>query len=229
MSSFDINSLITNVYTLMLLIALLGGIGLWLIAHGTRQCLKRRLLRGSSQGSCGSLLFILSALSFAVLMNVASYSRLTHEQAVAEISFKQLSSQHFTATMTFIEDSLTRDFLLKGDEWQLEAKVLKWHGIANLMGLNAQYKLHRITGRYSSIEESNQHTGNSYQLTADPGLNLWSWTRRHQTLLPFVDAYYGSAVFLPMSDNAEYKIFMTQSGLIARPLNSAAKNGLLNW
>ena len=47
--------------------------------------------------------------------------------------------------------------------------------------------------------------------------------------LPFVDAVYGSATYLPMADGARYEISITQSGLIARPLNQAAEAAAGAW
>ena len=44
----------------------------------------------------------------------------------------------------------------------------------------------------------------------------------HPRWLPFVDAVYGSATYMPMADGARYQVSITQSGLIARPLNPAA-------
>lgn len=37
-----------------------------------------------------------------------------------------------------------------------------------------------------------------------------------------VDTLYGSAAYMPMADGATYEIWLTQSGLIARPANPAA-------
>jgi hypothetical protein len=44
-----------------------------------------------------------------------------------------------------------------------------------------------------------------------------------------VDAVYGSATFLPMADKAAYAISASQTGLIARPLNEAARNAISGW
>ena len=43
--------------------------------------------------------------------------------------------------------------------------------------------------------------------------------------MPWADALYGSAVYVPMSDGARYQVVVSQSGLVARPLNEAGAAG----
>jgi hypothetical protein len=40
---------------------------------------------------------------------------------------------------------------------------------------------------------------------------------------------YGSAVFLPMTDQAEYSISISRNGLVARPDNAVAKKAVSRW
>jgi hypothetical protein len=68
-----------------------------------------------------------------------------------------------------------------------------------------------------------------YALAENPGLDLWKATLDHPTRLPFVDAVYGNAAYMPMSDGARYEVSITQSGLIARPVNAAAQQAAGSW
>jgi hypothetical protein len=112
--------------------------------------------------------------------------------------------------------------MLAGDEWQLDARVLKWKGWANLLGLDAQYRLERVSGRYRDIEQERTGERTVYGLSENPGVDLWVLSTQYPKWLPFVDAVYGSATYLPMADGARYEVKMTQSGLMARPVNEAA-------
>jgi hypothetical protein len=47
--------------------------------------------------------------------------------------------------------------------------------------------------------------------------------------VPWVDALFGSATFVPMADGALYAVSVSQSGLIARPANQAARNAVAGW
>ncbi|TDJ18492.1 MAG: hypothetical protein E2O62_03725 [Gammaproteobacteria bacterium] len=99
----------------------------------------------------------------------------------------------------------------------------------NLAGLDSLYRLERISGRYHDIEE--ERTGNRtvYSLAENKGLDIWSITKRYPSWLPWIDAYYGTATYLPMSDKAQFKITLSQTGLLARPVNGPGKQAIRLW
>lgn len=216
------------VTVLLFAFILLTSCGAWLLFRGLRHYRKLHITRGSCQCSIGGLLFALGLILITVLINIASYGRLTHEQQVANLYFTELAPQQYRASVNFANENRLQEFEISGDEWQLDAKVLKWHSYANLLGLDAQYKLHRLSGRYQTLEQARQTPTSVYELHTEPGIDLWKYARRYPNWLPLVDAYYGSAVFLPMTDNAQYEVFMTQSGLIARPVE-IPESSLKRW
>ena len=73
-------------------------------------------------------------------------------------------------------------FMLAGDEWQLDARVLKWKGWANLLGLDAQYRLERVSGRYRDIEQERNDERTVYALSENPGVDLWTLSTRLSAL-----------------------------------------------
>jgi hypothetical protein len=208
-----------------LIFALLGAI---LLLRGIFQLLQHPL-KASFMSSLGGCLSASGVALLAVSINIASYQRLTNEHHIATVSFYQLSPQLFTATLHLPDENITQQLDLKGDDWQLDAKILKWHGYANIIGLDALYKLDRLSGRYQDINQQETEPLTVYPLNQEPGLNIWHVIEQYPLLLPFVDAFYGNAVFLPMYNQAEYQVFITQSGLIARPANPAAKQTVKNW
>ena len=48
-------------------------------------------------------------------------------------------------------------------------------------------------------------------------------------LMPGVDAYFGTATYLPMADGARFEVSLTRTALIARPLNDAAREAVGEW
>jgi hypothetical protein len=168
-------------------------------------------------------------LLFVVSLNLHTYARLTHERPVAEIVFEQRGPQMFNATLSQVPSGEIQMFVLQGDEWQLDARVLKWKGWANLVGLDAQYRLERVSGRYRDIEQERHGERTVYPLAENPGLDLWKMTLDHPSRLPFVDAVYGNAAYMPMIDGARYEVSITQTGLIARPSNTAAQQAAGSW
>ena len=117
-----------------------------------------------------------------------------------------------------------RVFELAGDEFQLDARVLKWRAWANLLGFDALFRLERLSGRYRDIADERDSPRSVVALDdIEPGVNAFALARRIPDWARPVDARYGSATYVPMADRATYDIAMTQSGLIARPANAAAR------
>lgn len=206
-----------------------AGVGVLLVIVSCQRLLRAHFLQACGSGMLGLVLLGVAALTFVVSLNLHTYARLTREAPVAQIVFEARGEQRYRATLTQIPEGQIQVFMLSGDDWQLDARVLKWKGWANLLGLDAQYRLERISGRYRDIEQERRDERTVYALSHNPGLDLWDLSTRYPRWLPFVDAIYGSATYLPMAETARYEVLMTQSGLIARPINPAAQSAAGNW
>lgn len=190
---------------------------------------RRRWLGAGGHGLFSITLLAIAMALAAVGFNLHTYQRLTHERDVAEISFRQLAPQRFQVRIHYPDMERYQELQLSGDAWQIDARVLKWRGPALLAGLDSGYRLERISGRYENIEAERNQTRSVHALSENPGVDLWSLTRRFERWLPWLDADYGSATYLPMRDEARYRISMTQSGLIARASNTAGQQAIDTW
>lgn len=213
-----------------LLIALFAcfGVGFILMITGIRRLRRGRLLRAGLYGGGGCLLVTLGVLVMAIGLNLHTYQRLTYEQPVAIIDFVKLGNQHFRAQLTTARDQQHR-LELHGDEWQLDARVLKWSGAANVLGLDALYRLERLSGRYHRVEDETAKPRSVHPLVENEGLDLWTMAQRYPRALAWVDARYGSATYLPMADGARYRVSLSQTGLVARADNPAAQRAIDGW
>jgi hypothetical protein len=209
----------------VLLLLVLGVLALVL---GGLRLRRGRWLGAGFDGLLGLALLLAGVALAGVAANLHTYQRLTHEQPVADLSFVGLGAGQYQVYLRY-PDGQARLFTLNGDEWQLDARVLKWRGVANLAGLDAHYRLERIRGRHRDLERERTGPHSVYDLARDPGLDLWRVAERHGRWLPVLDAVYGSAAYLPMSDGAEYRIWLSQSGLVARPLNAKADGAIRTW
>lgn len=178
---------------------------------------KNRLIRGGVSLTFILIAGLIVALIFSISINLYTYHRLTYEQELARVEVEQLSNQVFEVTINLIaEPHYTQTFELKGDEWQIDAQVLKWKGWAQLLGFNALYRLDRISGRYSDIEQARENLPTVYTVKQNDGIDIWGYAQEHPNKLPFVDASYGSATYLPMRDGEVYSLSLSQTGLLAR-------------
>jgi hypothetical protein len=214
--------------TFTALIAVCALFGLLFLVAAIRRLRRRRVLGGLAHGAA-ALIFLLAAVC-AVLIgtNLRSYQRLAYEQPAGELQLTKQGDRQFEAVLTY-PDGQRESFPLRGEEWQVDARVLKWHAFANLIGFDAAYRLERISGRYSRVEDERTQQRTVYDLHAPGSIDPWELVRRYRSWVPWLDALYGSATFLPMADGALYEIKVSQSGLIARPLNQAAREAVGSW
>jgi len=153
-------------------------------------------------------------------LNLQTYKRLTLERPVAVLTFAETSSaEQYSVNMVYPGGEQT-SLELKGDEWELNARVVKFKAFSNLLGFNSVYKLDRLYGRYTDVARASETNG--IGLSTNPGLDVVALAIENGGRLGVEDARYGSAVYNPMSDGLSYIVCMTQAGLIARPNNQAA-------
>ena len=202
--------------------------GILFLFAAIRRLRRRRVLRGVLHGGAALILLLLSIGAALIAGNLRTYQRLTFEQPAGELQLMRTGERDFNAVLTY-PDGGQADFALRGDEWQVDARVLKWHAFANLIGFDTAYRLERISGRYARLEDERTQARTVYSLNPAQRIDAWDLVHRYHAWLPWMDALYGSATFLPMTDGALYEIKVTQSGLVARPLNQAARDAVGSW
>jgi hypothetical protein len=210
------------------LIVVCALLGLLFLFAALRRLRRRRLMGGMAHGAAALVLLLAAACAALVGASLRSYQRLSYEQPAGELQFARVGEREFNATLAY-PNGERANFALRGDEWQVDARVLKWHAFANLVGFDTAYRLERISGRYTRIEDERTLSRTVYDLNPPGRVDPWELVHRYRSWLPWVDALYGSATFLPMVDGGLYEIKVSQSGLIARPLNQAAREAVGSW
>ena len=110
------------------------------------------------------------------------------------------------------------------------ARVLKWTDSLAQLGFKPGYRLDRLSGRYVSLEDEQNRPRSVVALRTDkPILDVWFWLHNVNRYFSLIDATYGSATYLPMSDGALFSVSVGASGLVARPLNDRAKLAVERW
>jgi hypothetical protein len=232
-------------YWWWILPALAGLLALGLFAAGVSALSRRHPYRAMGGIFTGGLLLAASAALLLLGLDVQTFSRLSYERPVATITLHQTGDKQFDATLvrsvdysaqgpdtpapTGSVDIAPPTFPLKGDEWRVEARVLKWKPWMNVLGLDARYRLERLSGEFTDTALEQAGPRSTYDLrpaTDDNRLTRLS-ARLHQARL--VDTVYGSAALMPMADGAQYSLAMTQAGLVARPTNDQAVQAVGGW
>jgi hypothetical protein len=210
-------------------IALIGVLlSLPFFVAAARRLRRLKLIRGTMYGLVGGIVVLIATAAALVTANLYTYARLTHEQEAARIVTRRLAERHFAVGVQ-TRDRPARYYRVQGDEWQIDARVLKWRALGALLGFDTVYRLERLSGRYGDVQSEKSAPRTVYELAQDPGIDLWSFARRYPAYVPLADAYYGSAAYVPMAEGAEYAVSVSASGVVVRPANDAARKALGDW
>jgi hypothetical protein len=191
-----------------------------------------------ARGRAGAAVFRLGgggALTIAGLaagligLNLQSYSRLTYEVPLAEISVHAVkpAEKIYTVTVKRLDGTnRIQNCTLQGDAWELGGRFQKWKPWANELGLNATYTLDQISNRYYSAAEANGKRITACDINGPaPKVNHFlpdSWVKWLMGHMLVKERFFGSASYMPMVDGAVYKLIATQFGFNAEPANEIA-------
>ena len=194
---------------------LFGLLGILLILGGVTALLRWRPLRFVFRTLFGLLLLSLGALSGGIGIGMRGYRALTREEVAARVLVRPLGAQRFEATFR-VPDRPEMRFELAGDQIYVDAHILKWTPMANVLGLHTAYELDRVAGRYDDIAQERSAERTIFPLREDNVVNLFGLRRRYAALAPLLDAEYGSGTFVPVRRRAEFEVRISTTGLLIR-------------
>ncbi|MGH7336424.1 MAG: hypothetical protein ACREI7_02490 [Myxococcota bacterium] len=184
----------------------------------------RRPPRGVVRLGAGVVSFFLAlallaggALCGVVAAGLSGYRALTREELAATVHTMPTGPQTFAARIV-LPDGSEANYLLAGDQFAIDARILKWHPWANLLGLHTAYELDRVTGRYVDIEHERQRPRTVFPLSPAHRVDLFAWRARLPWLAPVVDAEYGSSTFTRADRAASYEVRVSTTGLLVREI-----------
>lgn len=198
----------------MLTCALLAGI---LFLAGVA-AIRRRHWAGTTLGWFLGLVFLaLAALAGTLSVATQGYRALTREEVAATVVAEPIGPQRVRTTFRFPDGTMT-SFDLAGDAVYVDAHIVKWHPLANILGLHTAYQLDRVAGRYADIGEERARPRTVFALAEPTPIDVARLARRLPFLKPIVDAEYGSATFVPVRGRMELELRVSTSGLLFRPV-----------
>jgi len=200
----------------------LGALGAILVVAGVVALMRARPLRFALRTLSGLLLLSLGALAGTVAIGTQGYRALTREDLAARLTVRPAGPQRFVATVRF-PDGRQAAFDLMGDEIYVDAHILKWKPLANVLGLHTACELDRLAGRYQSIEQERSALRTVHSLAQDKPLDLFRLRQRYAFLGTLLDAEYGSATFVSVTRPAELELRVSTSGLLMRDASAPLK------
>jgi hypothetical protein len=178
--------------------------------------LRKKKFFGAVRNFTLAVLMLTLALLFGTIsISIQGYNALTREELAATVEIIPVSKQIFMARITFT-DSSEKQFKLEGDEFYIDAHILKWKSLANLLGLHTLYELDRIAGRYTDIEDETNKNRTVYSVAEDKLIDAFDLRLKYPFLSFLVDAEYGSASFITTNAHKNLKIMVSTTGLLIR-------------
>ena len=176
----------------------------------------RHALRGGAAGLLALALFGAASALATLSLSVRGYHALTHEELAATLRTKPLGEQIFLADLE-LPDGSRHQFQIEGDQLYVDAHILKWKPMANLLGLHTEYELDRVGGRYREIGAERDSVRTVYSLAVDKPLDMFSLRGRWSFLEPLLDAEYGSGTFQEVEEPSTFEVRVSTTGLLIRP------------
>ena len=202
-------------------------LALWGVLRAVARLRDREPLAAVLRLLLGSVFALAALMMLSVGANLRTYQRLTFEAPAATLGFRKVSERYWTVEIE-ANSGEYRTLDLRGDQWQLDARIIKWQGIGVVLGLDTLYRFDRLSGRYSDAELDRTAPRTVHALGDEAGgVDLWAVAQ--QRWLPLVDASYGSSVYLPAAEGARFQVKVSASGLVARPVNDAARKAVEGW
>ena len=127
-------------------------VSLVFFALGTAALRRRRPFRFASHLLLALLMLSLGGLFATVAVATQGYRALTREEVAVVVTTRPTGPQRFDAAFRF-PDGREASYSLAGDEFYVDAHILKWKPVANLVGLHTGYELDRVAGRYLDLED----------------------------------------------------------------------------
>lgn len=174
------------------------------------------------KGTLGFICLGLIASVVFLMLDLWSYKLALKEQALADIHIKQLDEAYFVLKFK-VNGEHEQKFQILGDQWQLDMRLLTWKGPFLTLGFEPIYRFERLSGRYANIDDERLKQRTVYPLNTSSFVDLW---RISQIFDFWLHANYGSSLFMPLTDNAKYTIFLSARGLVAKPMNKEAESAV---
>jgi hypothetical protein len=179
----------------------------------------RRKRRGNALRALAGLgLLGLAGVALLGGLLLREYHGVAPDVPVARLALHQLAAQSFQATLT-VDGRPPVVLPLHGDEWQLDARVVRWR----LPPLpTPMVRLERLSGRYGDPKQEATARRDAHDLRAR--WDFWQVRETRLARLPLADARLGRVESLPMLDGATYAVFVdARDALVARPADAATQ------
>jgi hypothetical protein len=200
---------------LLLAAIVLGALGALLVLAAIVSLARLRPLAFTVRTLAALVVLLLGSAAGMIALGTQGYRALTREDVAARLLVRPQSAQRFSVTVRY-PDGREADYEVAGDEVYVDAHILKWKPLANLLGLHTAYELDRLAGRYRDIAQERSAARTVHPLGPKRPVDLFRMRQRYDFLDALFDAEYGSATYVPVTRPAELELRVSTTGLLIR-------------
>lgn len=204
----------------------LATFGAALVIAGLLFCIRPAWLLDWLKGMAVFGAILLGLYTLVIAINIDGYRSIEGLKTVASISTQRQGDQVWRVTLQPSGEGPVTE-TLRGDQWQMEARIIRFSGPLRWLGIAPGYRLEQLAGRYTSLEKQRSSPRSVVGLSASIWPDLWMLDRQFN--LPFLEGVYSNATFMPMRDGATFDVRLSVSGLVAVPVNEEARKAVQLW
>jgi hypothetical protein len=194
-----------------------GLLGVIFLAASLRALKHGRVFRTAFRLTLAFLWLSVGMLLGTITIGLQGYRAFTREEVAAVVRTEPIAPKRFRAHFRFANGN-EQSFDIAGDELYVDARVLKWKPIANIAGLHTAYQLDRVGGRYRALADEQRAPRTVVQINNERGTDIFDLRQRYTFLAPLLDAEYGSATFVSVTEPQTLEVRVSTTGLLIRPI-----------
>ncbi|MDP2546757.1 hypothetical protein [Oceanobacter sp. 4_MG-2023] len=174
------------------------------------------------KGTAGMLMLFGGFLLVYIALDLWSYKQAQPDVPELTVSVYETGDQVFDISLVD-ETDIEKRYILNGDQWQLDVRLLTWDGPFQALSAAPVYRLDRLSGRFLSLEQERTAERTLFELSSSGMIDSWNLVK---DIGFWLQAEMGSAVFMPLVNGAVYAVYITPTGVVARPVNDVAEKAL---
>ena len=162
------------------------------------------------------MLVALGCVSGLLALSLVQFFRLTTDAPVARLEVRQQGDGQFQVRAARLASA--KQYVLYGDQWQIDARVVRWKLPALMAGVPPLYRLERLSGRYGDAAREAAATRSVHSLDDWPAPDLELVEEELPELVSVRRCAVRQRRRMPLFDGARYQVFLDPRGaLFARP------------
>lgn len=190
-----------------------------------------RAISGHPWQALGNALVGLTALGLSgtihfIQRDLNSYETVQMNRVLADVHVERTGPQSHRLTLTRLPSGTVQTFEVRGQEWRIVARALRFTDRATDLGLTDRVRVNRLGTRYgdgaTAGRPAAESPSTSYPLSTDTPLDLWAGARTGAPWSSQLTAELVTSDWVPLLPRTRYRVLVDGPRLKVQPANETA-------